>query len=68
MFKTGNMASKSKAAFSPRESGVYIAEHADHVSVNEDGIKLAAKMVSKCTVQLIYLWNVLVVTLLSVFF
>ena len=67
-FKTGDMASKSKAAFSPRESGTYIAKHADHVSINEDGIKVAAKMVSKCTLQLIYWWNFLVVTLVSVFF
>ena len=62
------MTTKSRAALSPRESGDYIAEHSDHVSVNEDGIKLAAKMVSKCTVQVMYWCNVKVLSLVSVTF
>ncbi|XP_043244460.1 queuosine salvage protein-like [Amphibalanus amphitrite] len=38
------MSSKSITTLSPRQSGEYIAEHADHVSIVEEGIKAVAKM------------------------
>ena len=40
------MSVKLGTTLSPRESGDFIAEHSDHVSIIEDGIKSVAKMVS----------------------
>ena len=40
------MSSKYENVLNPRDSGDYIAEHSDHVSIIEDGIKITAKLVS----------------------
>ncbi|XP_037085253.1 queuosine salvage protein-like [Pollicipes pollicipes] len=39
------MSSDSSNTLSPRESGKYIAEHADHVTIEDAGVETAAKLV-----------------------
>ena len=51
------MSVKLGTTLSPRESGDFIAEHSDHVSIIEDGIKSVAKMVSNFFHIALFAWG-----------